>query len=149
MGWRGLKQRCQRRRLPGATGLGGGYYVVLVVALEDVALGGEVFHRKSCEGDARQLGVLRVELGEQLNSENGDSLVVAVGGGVLAADCEVVGADPRAHAVDGRGLATGVDIGGAGKDVGGVGPAGLGQRASLEAVKKGLECRLVMRQGMR
>jgi hypothetical protein len=66
--------------VPGAAGLGGGYYVVVVVAVEDVALGSEVFDAEGGEVGAGQVGVLFAELAEELDPEDGDGLVVAAGG---------------------------------------------------------------------
>jgi hypothetical protein len=77
-----------------------------------------------------------MEGGEELDPEDGDGLVVAAGGGVLAADGLVEATDAEAHAVDGRGLAEGVDEAGGGEDVGGVGPLGFGQGAGVEGVEE-------------
>ena len=125
--------------MPGAAGLGGGYYVVVVVAVEDVALGREVFDAEGGEVGAGQVGVLFAELAEELDPEDGDGLVVAAGGGVLAADGEVVGADAGAHASYCLGFAQTVHITGAGEDVGGVRPAGLGEGAVFEGGDEGVD----------
>jgi hypothetical protein len=126
-------------RDPALAGFGGGDEVEVVEAAEEIALRGEVLDGACGEGGAGGgLGVA-VEGAKQLDPEDGDGLVVAAGGGVLAADGLVEAAEAEAHAIDRGGFAEGVDEAGSGEDVGGVGPLGFGQGAGLEGVEEGVD----------
>src|SRR5882762_7151551 len=128
--------------MPHTPCLGRSDNIKIVVPAQKIALQGKMLHREGCKAGTCLRRMLAVELREQFDPEDGDGLVVAAGRGVLAADGYVVGADAGAHAVDRGGLVEGADVAGAGEDVGGMGPASLGQSAVFEGGEEGIQAAL-------
>lgn len=124
---------------PAGAGFDGVYEVEVVILAEDIAVVGEALDSECGEVGACDGRGVTMQAVEELDPGDGDGLVVATGGGVLAADSDVVAADALAHVVGGERGTVCVDVAGSGEEMRAVRPAGLGERAVLEGAEKGVD----------